>query len=104
MASNDKTNPPIVMVSQRVLDSADKALATWMRRAEALQSRLDTALTALQGIGTLIEAAPELNMANYDEGQVEDLNNAGTEICLAVRKAIKEIGSEADNSDPIRGD
>lgn len=46
---------------------------------------------ALEKIFKLAIDAPELNMANYDENQVRDLNNAMIEIYHVAEQVLAEL-------------
>lgn len=48
---------------------------------------------ALRRLSEIAEAAPELNLCNYDEGQVEALNGAMIEVVLALRTALGKEGA-----------
>jgi len=56
--------------------------------AKKLRDAAPKLLEALEIIGGITENAPELNMVNYNEEQVRELNNAMIEICQIYREAI----------------
>lgn len=63
------------------LSTAGKVVQEISTEKDALAAALEAAQKAL----AILEAAPELNMNNYDEGQVDALNQAAIDALLVLR-------------------
>lgn len=54
------------------------------RRADEAEHRVAELEARLAAVKEIADLSPELNMCNYDEDQVRDLNNAMNKICAAL--------------------
>lgn len=76
-----------------------RANATWLTTLDALVasraecSRLGVEAGRLREALDVLEAAPELNMSNYDHEQVRQLNDAAIEATQLLRAALDRKGT-----------
>ena len=56
-------------------------------------------MTAVREIEQIVDNAPELNMSNYNEEEVDELNSAMIEICNILGNLAECESQEATNED-----